>query len=278
MFEEDGIFNADQFPTIFFQSGKEQSQKFAFNFAKGYRHFVLRLTGGCELSDEHAAKLVNLEAALAGVSPDGKPQPKFTGFGLFGGTRFKEMDDPEGFIPGITEVFPKIAPQCPGAVFLGVVAKQDMMRYSKWGLVVKIEDKKRRFTVVHPGQKSILVVQPSVDIVAPWYCEFQECFKLCEDLRVEGWESLLVCYNGGDTVDKEIQKWAEAERKILIIRGSGRICDDYAIDTEFLSENPWVCVADNTVESIREQLLALGALTWPEGKRPGLRDPIRAVA
>jgi hypothetical protein len=260
--------NLSDYPTLFYQSGLEYSQLFIMNFLSSCRHFVMRLTGGCEMSDEDAAGLTCLEEALSGHSPD-SVEPYFTGFGIYGGTRYKEMTDPENFIPGITEVFPKIAHQLPEAILLGIVGKTNpRQRYTPWGIVIDENEVKGRFTVIHPTAKSLLVLQPSVDRGAPWDSEYLESYRISDELYQAGWDSLLVVYNGGGIVEKEICLWAERGKKVLIVRGSGRKADEYANNQSFLAEHPNVHVAEKDTASIRAKLLELGALTYPHaGKK-----------
>ncbi len=257
--------NLSSYPTLFYQTGWEQSQNFVFNFAYGLRHFVLRLTGGCEMSDQDAAGLVNLEEALAGgMGIDGQPLPYFSGFGIFGGTRYKRLDDPKGYIPGITEVLPKIAHRLPEAAMLGIVGKTTtMQRYTPYGIVVDEDQRKGTFTVIHPSARSLLVLQPTADRAAPWTSEYQESYRLCHELGVAGWDSLLVVYNGGSIVEKEVNLWADRGQELLIVAGSGRKADAFAGNEQFLREHPNVHVCGNEVGAIRASLEELGALTQP---------------
>lgn len=258
-------------PTLFIQTGKEQSALFAMNFARDVRHFVLRMTGGCGLMEAHdAVGLKNLEDALSGhTSEEGLILPRFSGFGLFGGTRMLNAFDPSNIVPGVTEIFPKIAERCSEAVFLGVIAKIGTLKYTRYGVVLSEEPGKNFFTVIHPGQHSTVLLQPTSDAKASYDDEFKECARICGELRNIGWQNLLVVYNGGGVTEREILTWAalgqqDPDRwKVLIINGSGRIADKYAADKQFLLEHPTVHVAENSVEDIRAKLSELGALTVP---------------
>ncbi|MGH9548474.1 MAG: hypothetical protein ACRD3W_03825, partial [Terriglobales bacterium] len=194
-----------ELPTLFIQTGKEQSALFAMNFARDVRHFVLRLTGGCGLmSAEHAQGLKNLTDALSGR--DGEDQPCFSGFGLFGGTRMLRKSDLQTVVPGVTEVLPEIRPNCPDAAVLGVVAKVADLKYAaNIGVVVSETPDDDFFTILHPTQKSVLLLQPTADAKAIWDDEFKECVRFCDELQKLDWSSLLVVYNGGNTVRKEIE-------------------------------------------------------------------------
>jgi hypothetical protein len=264
-------------PTLFIQTGKEQSALFAMNFARDVRHFVLRMTGGCGLMEAHdAVGLKNLEDALAGHCEDGRILPRFSGFGLFGGTRMLNAFDPSLIVPGVTEIFPRIAERCTEAVFLGVIAKIGTLKYTPYGVVLSEEPGKNFFTVIHPGQHSTVLLQPTSDARASYDDEFKECARICGELRKLGWHNLLLVYNGGGVTEREILTWAELGKqdpdgwKVLIVNGSGRIADKYAADKEFLAEHPHVHVAENSVEEIRAKLAQLGALTMPGAARQDL--------
>ncbi len=257
----------DNAPTLYIQTGKEQSALFAMNFARDVRHFVLRITGGCGLmSPEDALGLANLENALKGGSREESPLPRFSGFGLFGGTRMLSKSDPSQVVPGVTEVLPAITGNCPGAVFLGVIAKVGQLKYTSLGVVIHDEPDAQYFTIIHPTQHSIVLLQPTPDARASWEDEFRECIRFCHELRMLDWQSLLLVYNGGGVVEKEILAWAKLGRldpdkwKVLLVNGSGRKADEYANNKKFLSHHPTVHVCQNTEQSIREKLTELGAL------------------
>jgi len=257
-------------PSLFIQTGKEQSSLFAMNFARDVRHYVLRITGGCGLMEAHdAVGLKNLEDALSGYCEDGRILPRFTGFGLFGGTRMLNSFNPTIIVPGITEVFPSIANRCPEAVFLGVIAKIGTLRYTPYGVVLSEDPGKGWFTVIHPGQHSTVLLQPTADAKASYEDEFKECARICGELRRLDWQNLLLVYNGGGVTEMELKTWAALGQqdpngwKVLIVNGSGRVADQYAADREFLKEHPTVHVVENDVEQIREKLRDLGAIKLP---------------
>lgn len=259
--------------SLFFQSGKERSVDFALNFSdKSARPFVLRLTGGCaDMTVADAIGMRNLTDALRGRGKRGKRLPRFAGFALFGGTRMVSIHEPHAIVPGITEVFPQAAPDCPGTIMLGVVPGFDKFdRINKRGLkdklILREEKKKGVYTIVHPDLQSVLFLKPTPDNEAIWEAEMKECWKYIQSLHERNWQSLLVVYNGGPTTDKEIKLWAEwglrepGRWKILLIKDSGRAADDYASDKEWLAAHPDVHVAENSVESINEKLYELEAL------------------
>jgi hypothetical protein len=261
-------------PSLFIQTGADKSQLFGMNFARNIKtHFVMRLTGGCQLMEESdAVGLANLQEALSGKKVGEEAQgeevsqhPKFAGFCLFGGTRILRKDNPNVSVPGITEVPPAISRDCHDAVMLGVIAKAGHMRYTPYGLVVHSENNSEYATVVHPTQTSTVLLQPSADSLASWDDEAKECINICDALRQLQWQGLLTVYNGGAVTEREIQRWAKLGQRdpfwrVLLINGSGRKADEYANDEEFLEEHPTVHVCNNTVDSMRSKLAELGAI------------------
>lgn len=257
-----------EYPTMFVLEGKEHSGRFNVNFAKPVRHFVHRITGGCgNMAPEFWPGMQTLIDVLAGLSSDGKPQPKMTGLGLFGGTRMLFKQDPSVVRPGVTEVFPAVAATCSGAAMLGIVARTSKMHYTPRGLVVSTEPKSDFFTIVHPVQVSIAVLQENADEAAPWNAEFLRCADICGDLQTEGWGALLTVFNGGKVSNDEIDLWCKLAESdpgnwnVLLVKGSGGTADKLANDAEWLAEHPNVHVAECTVEALRSKLLDLDAIS-----------------
>lgn len=263
--------------SLFVRTGRESCEKFLGKFLDiRIRPFVLRVTGGCGLmGPEHAQGLKNVQFALTGGQRGSKRLPSFTGFVVFGGTRMVNRYNPRIVVPGITEVVPPINRLCPGARTLGIIAKVGDMKHSRHGIIVSddcdlsLPPERQYVTIVHPNQDATLLVQPSADRKASYEDEARECIDICDHLRQGHWKGLMLVYNGGGVVDKEIKAWAELGRsdpfwQVLLIKGSGRKCDEYANNAEFLAEHKdTIHVCENSVESIREGLLKLGALVYP---------------
>lgn len=261
-------------PSLFIQTGEDKSQLFGLNFARDCRHFVMRGTGGCGLmSESDAVGMRNLRLALSGQSDDGSTHERFSGYCLFGGTRMVRKDDPTFIVPGITEVFPAISKYCTDSALLGVIVKAGHLRYTPYGLVVHDEPDNDYITIVHPTQTSSVILQPSSDSTASWDDEWKECVRICDSLRQANWKGLLLAYNGGGVTDREVRTWAKLGKtdpfwQVLLVKGSGRKCDELAGDEEFLAEHPTVHVCENNVESMRQKLLELGALVAPGEEKP----------
>lgn len=259
----------DNAPSLFIQSGVDKSQLFGLNSARDVRHFVLRGTGGCGLmSPQDAVGLRNLELALTGRTAEGQTDPslpRFSGLCLFGGTRMVRKDNPEIIIPGITEVFPSIEKYCDKAAMLGVIAKVGHLRYTQHGIIISDEADSEFCTIIHPTQTSCVLLQPSADMQASWDDEFKECVRIVHSLIPLSWKGLLLAYNGGGVTEKEIRTWAKHGQRnpawnVLLVKGSGRKCDELANDDKFLADHPTVHVCENDIDHMREKLVELEAL------------------
>lgn len=249
-------------PTLFVQSDGESCEQFFANFFANARHFVLRATGGCgNMTPEYYPGIDRLREALTG----GENLPRFKGFCMFGGTRMILRDDPTTVVPGITEAFPPLVAANPDARVLGVVVKAGKLKNTPHGLVVSEEAGKPFVTIIHPHQHSTLLLQPTVDRQADWNLEWKRCLEIIQSQAQLRWQGLLTVYNGGGVTANELNAWAELGLhdpfyRVLLVRGSGGTADKYATNEDFLAAHPHVHVCDNTVESMREKLLELGAI------------------
>lgn len=241
-------------PFLYIQGKGDESTKVALHLTQAPEKMVVRLTGGCGFmlpEDAHGFETLFVEAF------DG-----YRGAFLFGGTRMLRRDDPQVIVSGITEVPPLIRELCPDAKVLGVVPRTgDNLRPTEHGLVVADDPQESYFTIIHPNQDVVVVLQESVDRGVLWDAEYQECMRMTELLRTfAGFRSLLVSWNGGGVTEKEIVATAARGWPVLLIAGSGRKTDAYANDPAFLAAHPNVVVADRTTMSIRNELIRTGAL------------------
>jgi len=251
-------------PPVWIQTGQERSQYFGFMFTRIGDPFALALTGGCGyMSPEDAWKRAILKTVFRG----------FAGTALFGGTRMLYRNDPSVIVPGITEVFPAIRDYCPKAKLLGIAAKSQTFKASPYGLVISDNPNDDYFTVIHPEQDGMVILQPGVDAVSksPWDDEWKERCNIVAELQKGGWGSGLVVFNGGSITEKELLCWAENGRReleafgqtawnVILVNGSGRKADEYANNAVFLQANGSVHVVEMSVESIRGKLVQIGAL------------------
>jgi len=237
-------------PPFFVANKGEHSSKVALILSTAKQRAVVRITGGCgEMSADDASGLYNLFA-------EAFTQSGFQGAMLYGGTRMLMRHDPSVILPGITEIVPHIAKDN-NIVPFGVIPRTcDLAFDDKYGFVVSNEPGHDFFTVVHPEQKEFLIVQKSVDEPATWDTEWEECLNIIADMRKYGqWKSLLTCYNGGGVTERELREHARRGWPVIIVAGSGRTCNKYAEDIDFLIQHPSVMVVEKTVSSLRDGIM-----------------------
>ena len=255
------MFGLTRVPALYIKNQGEESLKVALSLTRAPQSVVVRITGGCGyMSAEDAANLMELYAgAFFG----------FRGALLFGGSRMLKRTDPSIIVPGITEVGPRIKLACPDSYVLGIIPRSCDFGYSPYGLVVADNPEDEYFTVVHPDQDAVLLVQQSVDQGVCWEAEYLEAMEITRILRqYAGWRSLLVSYNGGGVTEKEVLATAQAGWPVLLIRGSGRKTDSLAEqlerDFQFRLEHPSIRVCDRSVDSFRAALQDLGVVPREE--------------
>jgi len=249
------MFDQRIVPRLFVKSHGEQITKLSLMLTKAPRKCVVRLTGGCgKMSAADADGLYDLfTQSMSG----------FDGALTFGGTRMVLRNDHKTIIPGITEVPSRLRPFCPDMIVLGVIPKtEDLQLDPDLGLVVSSEPDQPYVTAIHPEQDIVLVVQTNADHEEKWDAEFEECLRITDDLRNYGeWESVLVCYNGGTVTKREIVATAERGWPIVLIRGSGRVTDEFAADRDFLATyRSNVAVAEKDPIDLRLKLSEFGAM------------------
>ena len=249
------MFDQRIVPRLFVKSRGEQTTKLSLMLTKAPRQCVVRLTGGCgSMSAEDANGLYELFT---------KAMPGFDGAIIYGGSRMLMRDDPEKIVPGITEIPSHLRRFCPDMVVLGVVPKtEDLLLDSRYGLIVSSEPEKPYVTIVHPEQDIALVIQTNADDKEIWDAEFQECMRITDDLRqYANWQSVLISYNGGTVTRREILATAERGWPVILIRGSGRVTDEFAANKEFLMNyRTNVAVAENNWIDLRQTLSGFGAM------------------
>lgn len=240
-------------PRLYVKSRGEQTTKLALQLTRAPRKCLIRFTGGCgKMTAEDAEGLHSLFArALVG----------FDGAMLFGGTRMLSRDDPSTVVPGITEVPPALRKLCPQAVLLGVVPRTQDLGLCDQGMIVANEAGQPYFTVVHPHQDIVLVVQVSADDAEVWDAEYQECLRIAEDLRsYAAFDTVLVSYNGGTVTRREILATADRDWPVVLVAGSGRVTDELASDRTWLAAHRNVAVADKDPASLRNAFVRFGAV------------------
>lgn len=220
------------------------------------RRVAVRITGGCgDMSPEDAQGVQD----LFGEAFEG-----FDGLLLIGGTRMIRGLDPSDVVFGVTEVGPTIRRANPSCRVLGVVprCKDFMFCADPPMLIVRDETHDNGITtIVHPDQDFVIAAATALTKEAVWEDEVACCQYLTETLvNYGGWESLLVAYNGGGTTEKEIRSTANFGWPVLLVQGSGRVCDKLADDPEFLAEYPTVRTCERNAVSMRTALKELAII------------------
>ncbi len=219
------------------------------------KRIAVRITGGCaDMSAEDAQGVQELF---------GKAFEGFRGLLLIGGTRMIKNMNLTDVLFGITEIGPAIRRANPECQVLGVVprCKDFLFCPDLPALVVRQEWDGELTTIVHPDQDIVIAAATALTKEEIWDDEVACCRYVTDTLvTYGGWESLLVAYNGGGTTEREIRSTASRGWPVLLIKGSGRVCDKLAADSQFLTENPTVHVCERTPAGMREALQHLSAL------------------
>jgi hypothetical protein len=249
------MFDSRIIPRLFVKSRGEQTTKLSLMLTKAPRQCAVRLTGGCgSMSAEDSQGLYELfSQAMTG----------FDGALIFGGTRMVLRSDRDTIVPGITEIPSRLRQHCPNMVVLGIIPKtEDLLLDMDRGLIISSEPDRPYVTVVHPEQDVVLVVQTTPDDQEMWDAEYQESLRITEDLRrYANWDSVTVSYNGGSVTRREIIATAERGWPVVLIRGSGRVTDEFASDKEFLTlHRANVAVAEKDFADFRQKLSFFGAM------------------
>ncbi|HEX6258258.1 MAG TPA: hypothetical protein VFZ48_02145 [Candidatus Saccharimonadales bacterium] len=219
------------------------------------RRVIVRITGGCaNMSDEDAQGVLELfEGAFVG----------FDGALLIGGTRTIFNKDPGDVLFGITEVGPALRRANPQSFVLGVVPRCESFGLSADPPMIVVTQEHRAeeipdrsfMTIVHPDQDIVIAALTRLTQGEIWDDEVEFCRYMTDTLVTYGrWRSLLVAYNGGGVTEREVRSTAARGEPVLLVSGSGRVCDKLAQDEEFLRQNPSVVVCERNVASMRQAL------------------------
>lgn len=229
------------------------------------RRTIIRITGGCaNMSDDDAHGVLELfSEAFQG----------FDGALLIGGTRMVRSNNTADVLFGITEVGPAIRRANPECFMLGIVPRCCGLLHSTQQSVLVVkqiteadsaacgEEHRQFLTIVHPDQDMVVLATTHITMDAIWDDEVEFCWYMTQTLVEYGhWQSLLVAYNGGGVTEREVRATAQRRWPVLLVRGSGRVSDKLAEDTNFLEQNPSVIVCDRTVQSMRTALERLGVV------------------
>lgn len=223
---------------------------------------AVRITGGCgDMSAEDAQGVLELFGEA------------FEGFGgllLIGGTRMIKNFNPSDVVFGITEVGPAIRRANPSCRVLGVVPRCKDFMFCPEPPVLIVRDEALDIgitTIVHPDQDFVIAAATALTKEAVWDDEVVFCQYLTETLVDYGaWQSLLIAYNGGGTTEREIRSTAARGWPVLLVKGSGRVCDKLADDHDFLATHPTIRVCERRAASMRCALRDLSVLQASQGE------------
>lgn len=218
------------------------------------RRIALRITGGCaDMSAKNAAGVQE----LFGRAFDG-----FSGLLLIGGTRMIRCMDPSDVQFGITEIGPAIRRANPSCRVLGVIPRcKDFMFCTDPPTMIVRQEEDGLTTIVHPDQDLVILAATPLTKETIWDDEVACCQYLTSVLvHYGGWHSLLVAYNGGGTTEREIISTAKRGWPVLLVKGSGRVCDKLASDPAFLLDYPSITVCERTVSGLQTALQHHSAL------------------
>lgn len=221
---------------------------------------VVRITGGCGYM---------CKADTIGVTQLFTEAFKgFDGCMLIGGTRMLDATNPQQIIFGITEIGPAIRRLNPRCFVLGVVPQTRRLQTTTQGHIVvrqaQSEPNNAYTTIIHPDQDEVIAVLGNSPREI-WDDEMLFCNNLKGTLvDYGGWRSLLVAYNGGSVTEREIRMTAARNEPVLLVQGSGRVCDQLAQDAAFMREHPSVVTCEKDPASLRASLIRLGVITSKE--------------
>jgi len=244
-------------PSLYVKTKGESTAQVSLKLTTAPTKWIVRVTGGCGyMSPQDGEHLIEtFSSAFSG----------YKGSLIFGGTQMRDRDTNE-VVCGITEVVPAIQANNPEVVSLGIIAKCSDINITNRGLIISDNNDDKYITFCHPQQNIALIVQKNPDTPSKatetiWDMEYQEAMEIISDLRqFAEMRSLLVSYNGGKTTEKEILATAQKGWPILLVKGSGRITDQYATDISFLSRHPHVHTCENNSYAIRNVLIKIGLI------------------
>ncbi len=119
------------------------------------------------------------------------------------------------------------------------------------------------YSTIHPHYHQIISLSGIGD---GWKREAIYSARLFKRLRIKGEQVALVVYNGGEYSEFELELHVNAGLPVVLVQGSGRLADRYASDSDFLSRNENVLVAEKNPYSLANALSQIG-ITNPSAER-----------
>ncbi len=197
---------------------------FALMATRAKHKVAIRLSGGCKGMgpEDKASMLEYFSQAFNG----------FEGMIWSGGTR--QLSSDGQIDPMITDVPGVIAGRNPSCVALGSCPRTDVL--SLQGESQLVLD--NYGTRPNPGIAGLLIVQNGPEGKLDWDGDLGDVFGLMENLLTHGgfYRAGVVAWNGGAITRDEIIRSAKRGWPTIIVRGSGRVCDELADQIEACDE------------------------------------------
>jgi len=214
---------------------------FALMATRARNKVAIRLSGGCKgMSPENKVDMLEyFAAAFRG----------FEGMIWSGGTR---QVNSEGLIdPMVTDVPGVIAAQNPLCIALGSCPRTDVLNLQGDSQLVL----DGYGTRPNPGISGLLIVQNGPDGKLNWDGDLGDVFGLMENLLTHGgfYRAGVIAWNGGPITRDEIIRSAKRGWPTIIVRGSGRVCDELADLIESGDEKLNTEVGGNRIHVVRKE-------------------------
>jgi hypothetical protein len=230
---------------LFVKTVREHSSLIPLLAARCRDKMLVRISGGCgSMSAEQEAHLMSFATAFTGK--------RVTLIG--GGTRMLYKHD-LSIRPGVTELLPAIKAVAPHSQTIGIVPRIEdelidgkLVRGHEMGFLpdgrIYFDNGVDDYVTTFMHQNDIsLLIQKDVDTGARWEDEYVMAMKTMADVHTALDHRLLYFfYNGGGVSTKEMLHVAELGWEIVLVKGSGRMCDAYAENADFLMQHPNVHV------------------------------------
>jgi hypothetical protein len=209
-------------------------------------NWIVRISGGCgymDATEEH--RLLSFASAFE----------NYKGVIIGGGSRMLYRNDLTMIRPGVTELLTAIKKVSPTCTTVGIVPKikgDDLELISLPGThlpIITFGNNDEYITTFNVDNDINIMVQSTADIGVRWEDEYRTALIEMEALKRERkFKTLTLFYNGGEVSRKELMDTIELGWPVVLIKNSGRMCDTYGNDEQFLKEHSNVYVVENPQE------------------------------
>ena len=230
----------------------EASRIASFKMTRG-DNWIVRISGGCGYMDStEETRLLSFAEAFDG----------FKGVVIAGGSRMLYRNDLNKIRPGVTELtsaIKKISPKCTTVGIIPKIKGEDLELMSLPNShlpIVTFGNNDEYITTFNVDNDINIMVQATADIGVRWEDEYRTALIEMDALKKERkFKSITLFYNGGEVSRKEMMDTIELGWTVVLIKDSGRMCDTYGNDPEFLAAHPNVFVVSSPAE-LRSILLS----------------------